>query len=208
MSVTRGLLLCASAVLLAACTYAPPEERIRILQVIRVGDARRAIAVVQHEEVRRPTGLSTFPDGGRWRTLRRRGIAFLLDAGSREISVLATLDAPDELWESFTPWLAGLEGDSVAYLRLTGCPRGGECHPALQRQRAVRVVLGGDVRPVADIPSGVGLPGTMLAREPGEVRYVRFSTNADTITARFEEDGPYVPLFRIRVDGTAEVVGR
>ena len=193
---------------LTACTYAPAEERVRILQVIRVGDAYRAVVVAQYEEVQRPTGLSAFPDGGRWRYLRRRGIAFLLDADAHEIRPLVSLEAPDSLWESFTPWLAGLEGDSVAYLSLTGCPRGGECHPRLQQQRFVRLSLNGDSRAIDSIPGGVGLRGGMLAREPGEERYVRFGTSADTITARLEEDGPYRPLFRLRPDGTTEVVPR
>ncbi|MDH3423149.1 MAG: hypothetical protein OEN00_09150 [Gemmatimonadota bacterium] len=193
--------------LVSGCTYGPVEERAVIAQLLRLGESYQAIAVVQHDVFQRPTGLSAFPDGGRWRYLERRGIEYLVDSESREIRELASQDAPDELWESFAVHVAGLDGDTVAYLRLTGCPRRGECYPGLQQQRVLRLSTVGGVRPTPELPPGIRLPGVMAARRPGELSYVRFGIAGDTITARFDENGTAERLFRIETNGSAVVIG-
>ena len=193
--------------LVAGCTYGPVEERAVIAQVLRLGDSYRAIAVIQHDVFRRPRGLSAFPDGGRWRYLERRGIEYLIDSESLDVRELASQDVPDDLWESFDVHIAGLDGDSVAYLRLTGCPRGGECYPGLQKQRVLRLSTAGGVQPTPGLPQGIGLPGVMAARRPGERSYVRFGIAGDTITARFDETGSAQGLFRIEASGSAVVIG-
>lgn len=194
---------------LAACTYGPVEERSRTVQVVRLGDSYEALAVVQHDTFRQPTGLSAFPDGGSARVLRRRALVYRVDARTRKIEVAHVLQAPDSLWESFGAWVAGLEGDSVAYLRLTGCPRGGECHPEIGRTAFLRLSSDGRVAPTDRVPVGSGLPGVMAARTPGEEHYVRFGIRGETITARFDESGrgPEHALFRVHSDGTAHFVG-
>lgn len=193
--------------LISGCTYGPVEERAVIAQVLRLGDSFQAIAVVQHDVFRRPTGLSAFPDGGRWRYLERRGIEYLIQGDTREIRELASQDAPDALWESFAAHVAGLDGDTVAYLRLTGCPRGGECYPGLQQQRVLRLSTSGVVRSMPDVPAGVDLPGVMVARRPGELNYVRFGIAGDTITARFDESASAERLFRVEANGSVAVIG-
>lgn len=192
----------------AACTYGPVERHAEIAQIVRLGDSYRAVAVIQRDVFQRPTGLSTFPDGGRWRLLERRASQFLLDADAGRAVRLASQEAPDSLWESFNAHIAGVEGDSAMYLRLTGCPRGGECYPALSNQVFLRLTVTGSSRAADQMPPHAVLPGTMLARVSGEQHYVRFSTSGDTITVRLEDDGPYRPAFLVESDGTVVRITR
>ncbi len=190
------------------CTYGTPETVVTVEQVVRLGDSYRALVLVRLDTYERPTGLNTFPDGGRWRYVARGATQHLIDAASGEVTALARQSAPDEVWESFGARIAGIEGDSVAYVRLTGCPRGGECHPTLSRSLAYRLTTRGDFTPVEIVPAGAGLPGEMLARRPGEESYVRFSPQEDAVTARFEEDGSPLALFVAGPDGALHPVGR
>lgn len=81
-----------------------------------------------------------------------------------------------------------------------------ECYPGLDHTELIRLSVAGEARSVADVPRDVGLPGVMLARRPGETRYVRYGRDGDLVTARFEEGAPYEPLFRLRPDGGLEPV--
>lgn len=194
-------------VLATACTYGPEEERVVLGQIVGVGDSYEALVVIQYERFRPPTGLTAFPDGGKARILERWARLYSLDASERSASLLTEQAAPDSLWESFSVSVQGLAGDSISYLRLTGCPRNGECHPRLQNSLLLSVSREGSVRAVADIPSDALLPGVMLARRPGEEHYVRFSSEGSTITARFEKHGPFAPLMRLGSDGSLTTIG-
>lgn len=198
--------LITSAVLAAACTYGPEEHTASVTQILRLGDTFRAIVVVRHDTFRRPTGLSAFPDGGRWRYSERGSAQYLVDARGRHVALLSEQEASTEVWESFGTRIAGLQDDSVAYLRLSGCPKGGECHPALQRSTTYRLTVHGELSRVDSIPADAGLPGQMAARRAGEQSYVRFVTMGDTVAARFEEGGEPEPLFLVRSDGSLQVL--
>ncbi|MDH3223371.1 MAG: hypothetical protein OEO23_06615, partial [Gemmatimonadota bacterium] len=91
-------------------------------------------------------------------------------------------------------------------VRLTGCPRGGECHPTLQRAVTYRLSLSGQVSRVDSVPPAAGLPGQTEARRPGEQNYVRFGTAGDTVTARFEPGAEAVRLFWVNPAGVLHVV--
>jgi hypothetical protein len=52
------------------------------------------------------------------------------------------------------------------------------------------------------VPPAAKLPGVALARRPGEVNYVRMSVSGQFVTARFEEDARFVPVFEARSDGS------
>lgn len=191
----------------AACTYGPVERHAEIAQIVRLGDSYRAVAVIRRDVFQRPTGLSTFPDGGRRRLLERRASQFLLDVDAGRAVRLASQEAPDSLWESFNAHIAGVEGDSAMYLRLTGCPRDGECFPALSNQVLFRLTVTGGSGAADQVPPHAVLPGTMLARRSGERHYVRFTSSGGTIAVRLEEDGPYRPAFLVRSDGTVVSIG-
>jgi len=192
----------------AGCTYGPEEQVASVSQIVRLGDSFHALVVVQHDTYRRPAGLNTFPDGGRWKYVQRGAAQYLIDARALEVVPLARQPAPENVWESFSAWIVGLDGDSVAYLRLTGCPRGGQCYPLLQESVAYRLSARGELRPIESVPPSTGLPGQMAARRPGEQNYVRFSTQRDTVMARFVEDGLAEALFVARTDGTLSPVER
>jgi hypothetical protein len=203
--VRRGRCLAAVGLavsLLAGCTYAPEERRVTVEQVVRFGDGYDALVVVRYDRFRRPTGLSAFPDGGKQRMLGRRATLYRTNAIERTAHALARTTASDAVWESYDVHVRAIEADSVAYLASTGCPMGGECHPPLQRTELLRVTSGGEARKVAEIPAGAGLPGVMLAREPGEQRYVRWSSTADVVSARLDERGAYEPAFQVGDDGS------
>jgi hypothetical protein len=196
------------ALWLGACTYGPEEQRIRIEQIVPLGDSFLALVTVRHDRFRPPTGLSAFPDGGKALILRRRALQYLVDGRERTARLFVEREAPDELWESFHMRVAGLDGDSVVYVAMTGCPRGGECWGELQRTSYHRVTMDGSVRAVDGVPDRAGLPGTMLARRQGEVNFIRWSTDRDTVTVRLLEGGPFEPSFVVSEDGTLTAVGR
>ena len=189
--------------LLTACTYGPEELSARAHQVVRLGDSYRALVVTRSDTVRHPTGLSTFPDGGKWRYTARRAEIYEIDAEARMVRRLGTLPAPDDLWESFDAWIVGLESDAVVYVQTTGCPKGGECYPGLKQTRAYRIsVRAGTLEALDRVPPDARLPASMSARAPGEVHYVRFGTARDTVTARFRDDAEAERLFAVGEDGS------
>jgi hypothetical protein len=184
----------------AGCSYGPEEELVRLEQIVAYPDSYLAIASVRYDRFRTPTGLNAFPDGGKALVLERRGVHYLLDGRARTVRLLLDRDAPDELWESFHSRVAALEGDSVVYLSMTGCPRGGECWGDLVGQRFHRMELAGEPVGVDRVPDGLGLPGEMLARRQGEVNFIRWSQDWDSVTVRLVDDGPFEPAF-VFVDG-------
>lgn len=197
----RGVAVLATC-LVPGCTYGPDLQRATIDQVVRIGDSYRAVVLVRHDTYQLPTGLSAFPDGGKWRYSVRKAAQYLVDARTAEQWQLAEQDAPDELWESFGAWIAGLDDDSALYVRLNGCRRGGECWGDLVSRRSYRVSMHGALEPIDSIPIDARLPASMGMRSPDERAYVRFETKADTLLARFEENGTPRPLFRVRPDGS------
>lgn len=193
--------------LVTCCTYGPEEERVSLGQIVGVGDSYQALIVTQYERFRPPTGLAAFPDGGKSRVVERRARLYLVDASKRSVSLLTEQAAPDSLWESFSLSVRGLMGDTVSYLHLSGCPKNGECYPGLRRSLNLRVTRAGQVEAVAEIPAAARLPGVMLARREGEEHYVRFSSDGNIVTARFEEGGSYEPLLEVGVDGSLAAIG-
>ena len=196
------------ALLAGACTYGPSQERVRIEQVMAVPDSYRAHVVVSHEVFHPPTGLSAFPDGGRAKFVTRRIRHYVVDSEARTVRELMTHEASDSVWESYGGGVTGLVDDDVSYLTVHGCPRGGECYPPLTNFRVYRVPLTGAIQRVDEMPAGVGLPGGSLAPHVGEVRYVRYSISSGTVTARFEDDGPFEPVFEAHPLGELRPVQR
>lgn len=191
----------------ASCSYGPEQDRVALGQIIGLGDSYQALIVTQYERFRPPIGLTAFPDGGRAQVLERQARLYLVDASERTASVLTELTAPDSLWESFSLSVRGLVGDTVSYVALTGCPRNGECDPELLGSVLLRVSTSGEVRDVTDVPANARLPGVTLGRRDGEVHYVRFSSEGDMVTARFEEGASYQPILQVRPDGSLLPVG-
>jgi hypothetical protein len=102
-----------------ACTYGPPELQVSIANhVTRRSDALFAFAV-HYAWVRRPTGLSAFPDGGRWRTLNEAGAVYTCDTLSLAVERLWQSDRPDGIRSGFEPWMGPWTEDGL-YVSLRG----------------------------------------------------------------------------------------
>lgn len=199
--------LALAVVIGGSCTFGPEQERTVVSQIIGLGDSFEALIVVQYERYRAPTGIHAFPDGGKTQVLEQRAMMYWVNAAERNARLLVEEEAPDSLWESFSASVQGLIGDTVSYLVLTGCPRQGQCYPRLQKAASLRVSTDGRVDAVQDLPGGASLPGVMLGRQPGEAHYVRFSTEASFVTARFDEQAAYEPIWEVRRDGRLVGVG-
>ena len=195
-----GLLL-----LLSACTYGPEEDDARIEQVLRLGDSTEGVAVVWHQVFRPPTGISTFPDGGRPKILGQRAMLFRLDVSTRTATRILTQEAPDEHGQAFDLRVVGLTSPDTLYLSLTGTsPVEGHDLGAPARRSFVRMAPDGILEPVDAVPDDASLPGRMMARAPGEKNYVRFSTRRDTIVVKTEDDGPYRAMFLMNSKGVLQ----
>ncbi len=93
-------------VALTACTYGPPELHVTVANhAPQREDARFAFAV-HYAWMRRPTGLSTFPDGGRWRVLAEAAAVYICDTLSLETGRLWTATPPANMRSGFTPWMS------------------------------------------------------------------------------------------------------
>ncbi|MDH3455387.1 MAG: hypothetical protein OER90_00980 [Gemmatimonadota bacterium] len=133
-----------------ACTYGPPELQITIANhVARRTDQQFAFAV-RFTWVRRPTGLSTFPDGGRWRTLNEAGAVYICDTLSLDVKRLWHADRPAEIRSAFEPWMGPWTEDGV-YFSLRGYRRPGPDRSTLVRHDYL-IDSAGRANAVADEP--------------------------------------------------------
>jgi hypothetical protein len=107
----------------AGCTYAPAEPLVRVANhAARVGTDSVAIAVYA-AEIRRPTGIAAFPDGGAPLLEREQGIFYLCVASPNSpasIERIATLRRPDSLRTDFTPWVSRWDGPTSVIVSLRG----------------------------------------------------------------------------------------
>lgn len=116
-------LMAGAAALALGCTYAPAEPLVHVANhAARVGTDSVAIAVYA-AEIRRPTGIAAFPDGGAPLLEREQGIFYLCVASPERparIERVAQLRRPDSLRTGFTPWVSAWEGPSRLVVSLRG----------------------------------------------------------------------------------------
>ena len=127
--------LFAVAISSCACTYGEPEVHVSVQNVALSADGELLAAVVKYERDRPPTGLSTFPDGGRPKTLHQRADVYVVDLARRAVVFEGSVTAPESRRLSFSPWLVGWVGRR-AYFKITGCPDSfsSECYGKLVGQ--------------------------------------------------------------------------
>lgn len=119
-----GLAGVVSGIAIPACTYGPPELQVVIENhVASHRDAEFAFAV-RFSWVRRPTGLSSFPDGGRWRTLNEAAAVYICDTLSLDVERLWQARRPGEIRSTFRPWMGPWTDDGI-YVSLRGNRRPG-----------------------------------------------------------------------------------
>lgn len=101
------------ALALTACTYGPPELQVAVANhAPQRHDARFAFAV-HYAWMQRPTGLSTFPDGGRWRVLAEAAAIYVCDTVTLDTRRLWKAERPASMPSGFTPWMSEWEDDAV-----------------------------------------------------------------------------------------------
>ena len=105
------------------CTYAPAEPLVRVANhAARAGTDSVAIAVYA-AEMRRPTGIAAFPDGGAALLQHEQGIFYLCVASPERpasIARIAVLRRPDSLRTGFTPWVSGWDSPASVIVSLRG----------------------------------------------------------------------------------------
>lgn len=191
------------SLLLVACTYGPPKERVWIRDTLRRPDTRQFVVLVRHEIIRDPTGISKFPIGDRMKIERQWVTFYSVDIDSRSLVRVGEIPAPDAVWTSLDAGFAGWHADTV-YAALNGCSRGGECYGSLVHTFPLRFRPGGPIEHVENKPAGVNVPPIMGVPAPGERVFLRLSVYRDSIQLQTEYPGPYVTRFVL--DGRGELV--
>ena len=192
----------AAALCMCACTYGPPQHRLEIDGVLARPETRTFAATVRSEIRRDPTGISTFPDGGRAKISDQSVTIYVADADAQIVRRVGQLPAPSEVQTSFSTTMLGWRGATL-YLVLTGCP-GSECYGKLLRRLPYRVDENGGIARVDSVPPNLEHSPGSGARAPGEKTYMRVSRTNDSISVVIEDGGPSVPRFTL--DRTGELV--
>jgi hypothetical protein len=123
----RRLVAVGATLLSAACTYAPPEVRVRTRNVAVSPDGEFLAAMVEYERFRRPTGLAAFPDGGVTKKLEQRADLYVVALGPRSMVFEGSVPVPRDRLGAAGPWLTGWTADHRVFFRATG-PTGSSLH--------------------------------------------------------------------------------
>lgn len=194
----------AALMLVAGCTYGPPEERATIRDVaVRPGTYQFAVAV-RYAKFQNPTGINTFPNGGVSRFLEQVAIVYLVDVPKKMVVQIARIKVPEQLKTSFDVHLAGWKGERV-FVKLSGCP-GRECYGDLLQLRYFE--MGGETMPgpITSPPENMDYVPGMLARAPEEEVYMRVSADSEIISLRTEESASFVDLYKVENSGELVVI--
>jgi hypothetical protein len=137
--------------LLWSCTYAAPEPLVHVEnQVRRTGTDSIAVAV-SAAVIRRPTGLTAFPDGGSPKLDNQQGIFYLCVASPTSLSSwrrIRSLPRPDSLHTNFAPWVRTWDGPESVIASFSGYV-GAESSVEAFRRVWFRLRLTGEVTPIA-----------------------------------------------------------
>jgi hypothetical protein len=204
LGISMMLVVMAALMLVAGCTYGPPEERANIRNVaVRPGTYQFAVAV-RHAKFQNPTGINTFPNGGVNRFLEQVAIVYLVDVSKNDVVEIARIKAPEQLKTSFDVHLAGWKGERV-FVQISGCP-GRECYGDLVQFRYFE--MGGESLPVriTSPPEKMDYVPGMLARAPDEEVYMRVRADSHIINLRTEESHSFVDLYKVENSGELVVI--
>jgi len=91
--------------LLGACTYGPPRLEVRITNHVFASAAPLAAFAVYAVWLQSPTGVSTFPDGGRPRILMEAAAVYTCDTVTLAVHRVWRADRPESIRSGFAPWL-------------------------------------------------------------------------------------------------------
>lgn len=190
---------------LAGCTYGPEQERARIENVAGKPGSYQFAVAVHYERFRPPTGLSSFPDGGKVKIIEQTAIIYKVDVGNREVVEIVHFDVPESLQSGFGVHVNGWSGNSVVFT-LSGCA-GPECHGDLRRRRHFEASPDHPLRELDEIPRSLEKLPRMLARAPGETHYMRISHGTREIRFRTVENASFEAGYRLGDTGRLTGIG-
>ncbi|MES2303862.1 MAG: hypothetical protein V4558_00025 [Gemmatimonadota bacterium] len=101
------------ALLLLGCSYGAPKLELRIANHANAYTGPVSAFAVYSAWVRPPTGLSTFPDGGKPMVLAEAAAVYLCDTVTVEVHRLWRVDKPAQVRSGFTPWLGPWDRDGI-----------------------------------------------------------------------------------------------
>ncbi len=104
---------------LAACTHGPPQLDLEVTGQAFTPIGGFTAVAVKATWRRPPTGLSTFPDGGRSLVLAEAGAIYQCDTNSLAVTRLWRADRPTTIRSEFSPWVGPWTDDGL-YLSLRG----------------------------------------------------------------------------------------
>lgn len=148
---------------------------------------------------RDPTGLATFPDGGRSKTSEQSVTIYLADVDAQTVRRIVRLAAPPEVRTAFGTTMLGWQGTTL-YLVLTGCA-GSECYGNLLHRLTYRVDEDGTAERAQTEPTNLERQPGSIARGPGERVYMRVSNTRDSVSVRTEDGGPRTVRFALDRNG-------
>jgi hypothetical protein len=111
--------LAAFPLLLSACTYGAPRLSVQITNHTVSQTMPVAAFAVHAIWLRDPTGLSTFPDGGKPRVLTEAAALYTCDTLVGSARRVWRGDRPPEIRSGFTPWLGAWSAEGL-YFSLRG----------------------------------------------------------------------------------------
>ena len=197
---------------LGACTYGPPVTQVHVVNVSREPDSRLLGVLVQKTVIRAPTGLSTFPDGGRTKVLSDEAQVYLYDVDGGWLRKLRVHPAPEDQFESFAPWLKGWDGGAL-YLATSGCAptwdwnRG--CWGPHVTSQFFRLGQDGSFVRSPNLPAtlreGGNSPSVAL---PGETHYTRVGWGPEGVSVRVRETDALSRVLVFDARGELVTVGK
>lgn len=195
----------AGLTLLLSCSYGPPSRLSRIIDVSRQPETRRLAILTQQTELRQPTGLSTFPDGGKARILADTVVIDLYDIDSDQLTTLCRLPSTQDQSIDFSADLTGWQHDRL-YLSTTGCAptwnwnRG--CWGQHINRKTYRLTSSGRCEPIDTLPAGLREGrNSPVVPLPDELNYVRVGFDRSSVSVTLTYPGESRAILRLDDSG-------
>lgn len=158
---------------LASCTFGPPHYEARLHHVAARSHSHQLALAVERKEVRHPTGLNTFPNGGVSRVLSRRVKVYLVDLDRASVTTVYEGKGYDDIPRPKSVWIDGWAGDELYFsFRGYGEGRRGGDNPADPRRTDMRVEAAGPAVRVEAPPAGLAVAAN--SGPPGAPPFVRY----------------------------------
>ena len=141
--------------LMAACTHGPPYVEARIENVRAKPGAHLFAVSVKVQQLRAPTGINRFPNGGVSKVLDEKAELYVYNLDTHDVKCVASLSPPDSMNTSWQPWILGWVNDTL-FVKLTG--QAGTTAKDFQTLNTVVYQIDAD----GDVSEGVDLPKNLL----------------------------------------------